>query len=96
MEVASQAHIVAEDIQHPDHLAKDKHAMAVLAKSREELVEEDQFARVHDEPFEDFLVRIGTGLGTIKEIWVVGGLFKFHGDVEQTNVAISICTLDQS
>lgn len=75
----SQIHVVTENIEHPDHLAKDQHAMAVLAKSSEELVEQHHLARVHDETLESLICGLGPDLCAVEKIRMIGGFLEFHG-----------------
>ena len=77
--VATQRHVVAEDVEHADHLAEDEDAVAVLVQALQELVEEDHLAAVHDQTLELLLDARVAILGAIKEVRVVRRLLEFHG-----------------
>lgn len=96
MHISTKRHVITENIEHTHHLAENEHAMAILTQASEEFVQKHHFATVHDESFEDFVIVVAPCFSTIKEIRVIGGLLKLHGDVQETNVVVAVRALDKS
>ena len=70
--------------------------MAIWSQSREQLVQQHQFAAIRDEALEGLLGIVGAIFCTVKEVGVICGLFKLHSDIEQADIVVPIGALDQT
>lgn len=62
--------------------------MTLALEAGEELVEKDHLARVHDEPFERLLARVGPRLGALEQVRVVRRLLELHRNVKERHVLV--------
>lgn len=83
--VAAHDHVVAEDIQHPDHLAENENAVPILPQSSQELVEQHHLPAAHNKTLQRLLIAVCLGLSAVEKVRVIRCFLQLHDWAEPSD-----------